>query len=390
MNISKRILPADRRPQDAQNALTGKRQMPPQNRRINSAGQSSYTKRPSDGQKPRTVKNMSAQPRNKSAPYGTPTQKNRPVKLRMQTVNTVNKKQIKVRRKLTPEEIAAQKRMREAYLRKQKIYKIKLRDYKLKLFKEWLRVFLCRLMVFSVMFVLFFLITTMFFFVNLLNNGSPDTGVYNIQTGSEYDLIAVKAVKGNLLFRNGAYYINVTDIASYCEFTTTGDMTQMRFISKGENNDNVRFKIGDAVIFVNGVRARLSAPIIGEGDSIYVPVEFFNKYALGITVNVDTAGRKITVSRTFDEATSTIISEFEVENLLRKSKGQAQKAVSELAVDIGYEDIKFTLRRDEPTEHIDENSIGSDLLVITDPAYIASQKALAEGTATQTNGAVLN
>jgi hypothetical protein len=97
--------------------------------------------------------------------------------------------------------------------------------------------------------------------------------------------------------------------------------------------------------------------------------------------------RKITISRTFDEATSEIISDFEAENSLRETKGETQKAVSELAVDIGYGDIEFTLRRDQPTDHIEENSIGSELLRITDPAYIASQKALADGTAAQTGTA---
>lgn len=292
-------------------------------------------------------------------------------------------KQKKVKRKPTAEEIALQVRKREAYKHRQAIYKKKLRDYRYRLIKEWLRVFLCRFVVFAVMFVFSFLVSIIFFFVSLLNNGSPDTGVYICQTGGIYDVVDVKTVKGNLMFRNGTYYINVTDIASYCEFTTTGDVTQIRFISKSQSNDNVRFKIGDAVIYVNGVRVRLTVPIIGEGDSIYVPVEFFNKYALGITVNINEQERKITISRTFDEVTIAIITEFETENLLRQAKGENQKDVSELSVDIGYGDIAFTLHRNEPTEHIDEYTIGRDLLLITDPEYIASLKKLAEQTETQ-------
>ena len=101
--------------------------------------------------------------------------------------------------------------------------------------------------------------------------------MYTCQTGSEYDLVSVKTVKGDTLFRNGTYYINITEIASYCEFTTTGDITQLRFISKGKSNYNVRFKIVDAVIYVNGVQVRLQAPVIGSGENIYVPVEFFDK-----------------------------------------------------------------------------------------------------------------
>ncbi len=295
----------------------------------------------------------------------------------------VSVKQIKVRRKPTAEEIALQLRKREAYKRRQEIYKKNLRDYRIRLFKEWLRVFLCRFVLFALMFVFFFLVSTIFFFVNLLNNGSPDTGVYTCQTGSIYDVVEVKTVKGNLMFRNGTYYINVTDIASYCEFTTTGDVTQIRFISKSLNNDNVRFKVGDAVIYVNGVRVRLTVPVIGEGDSIYVPVEFFNKYALGINVNINEQERKITISRTFDDVTSSVISEFETENLFRKSKGENEKDVSTLSVEIGYGDIAFTLHRNEPTEHIDEYTIGRDLLLITDPEYIASLKKLAEQAETQ-------
>jgi hypothetical protein len=390
MNKNSRILPADRRPQGIINPS-----------RMNTAG------RPWDVQKPRTVSssprtapNKSGHPyNNNKTPYNKSADKqlkNKPINYRMQTVDAINKKKVKVKRRLSPEEIAAKKRRQELYRRKQIIYNKQLHEYKVKLFKEWFRVFLCRLMVLFVMFTSFLIITGVIFFMNLLHNGSPDTGVYTCQTGSDYDVIAVKTVKANLLFRNGVYYINVTDIASYCQFTTTGDLTQIRFISKGAGNDNVRFKINDAVIYVNGVRERLSAPIISEGDNIFVPVEFFDKYALGITVNVNAEERKITISRTFDEATSAIISEFETENSLRESKGETQKAVSELEVNIGYGDIEFTLRRDEPTENIDENSLGSNLLLITDPAYIASQKALADGTtqtdvtATQTNGTISN
>lgn len=397
-----RIPPADRRLQGAVNILrmnaAGKQSMGPnrqkpapvqtaqKNRNKTVPAQSIYFPRSSGNQQtvpyPRIPGNVSAYgQRNLKSGKNIPHKKS-------QTISTKNiqkrasvKKTIK--RKPTAEEIALQLRKREEYKRRQAIYKQKLRDYRYRLFKEWLRVFLCRFVVFAVMFVFFFLVSIIFFFVNLFNNGSPDTGVYTCQTGSIYDVVEVKTVKGNLIFRNGTYYINVTDIASYCEFTTTGDVTQIRFISKSQSNDNVRFKIGDAVIYVNGIRVRLTVPIIGEGDSIYVPVEFFDKYALGITVNIDEQERKVTISRTFDEVTTAIISDFETENLLRQAKGEDQKEVSELSVDIVYGDIAFTLHRNDPTEHIDEYTIGRDLLLITDPEYIASLKKLAEQAETQ-------
>ncbi|MHB1152242.1 MAG: stalk domain-containing protein [Eubacteriales bacterium] len=396
-----RISPADRRLKGAVNILrmnaaekqrsVPNRQKPApaqsvhMNRQKTAPAQSVYVPRSSVNQQalsyPRISGNASVngQKNSNSGKY-IPNNKNQTGSVK-KNQKRVSVKQIK--RKPTAEEIALQLRKREAYKRRQEIYKKNLRDYRYRLFKEWLRVFLCRLVVFAVMFVFFLLVSTIFFFVNLLNNGSPDTGVYTCQTGSIYDVVEVKTVKGNLMFRNGTYYINVTDIASYCEFTTTGDVTQIRFISKSQSNDNVRFKVGDAVIYVNGVRVRLTVPVIGEGDSIYVPVEFFNKYALGINVHIDEQERKITVSRSFDDVTASIISEFETENLYRQSKGENQKDVSELSVDIGYGDIAFTLRRNEPTEHIDEYTIGRDLLLITDPEYIANLKKLAEQAETQ-------
>ncbi len=289
-----------------------------------------------------------------------------------------------VKRKQTVEEIALRKQKQEAYKRKQALYKKKLHEYNIKLFKNRLRIFFNRFILFAFMFLLVFLTWIVLFFINLLNNGSPDSGVYTYQTGSIYDVVDVKTVKGNLVFRNGTYYINVTDIASYCEFTTTGDVSQIRFISKSPGNDNVRFKIGESIIYVNGICARLSVPIIGEGDSIYVPVEFFYKYAIGISVIIDEEKRQIIISRTFDDPTSTVISEFEMENLLRESKNEEPIDISELSVDIGYGDIAFTLRQNEPTEHIDEYTIGRDLFLITDPEYIAGLKKLAEENKLQT------
>ncbi|MDD4774176.1 MAG: copper amine oxidase N-terminal domain-containing protein [Eubacteriales bacterium] len=284
----------------------------------------------------------------------------------------------KKRRKLTAEEIKLQARRRNEHKQKQKKLKEKQLAYKFKLFKDRLRVYLCRFVVFTAMFIFALLISTLLFFVNLFTNISPQKGVYICQTGGIYDVFDVKTVKGDTIYRNGTFYINVTDIAAYCGFTTTGDIKQIRFISKNKDNDNVRLKIGDAVIYINGVPARLTAPVTAEGDSIFVPVEFFDKYALGINVNIDEQERKITISRAFDETTSNIISEFETENLLRQAKGESQMNVSELSVDIGYGDISFTLRRDEPTEHIDEYTIGRDLLLITDPEYIANLRKLAE------------
>ena len=293
-------------------------------------------------------------------------------------VKQQNTKTIKVNRKLTAEEIKLQARRRNEYIRKQKIIKEKQRANSFMLFKERLKIYLWRFVVFAVMFVFTLLISTLFFFVNLLTDFSPQKGVYTCQTGGMYDVFDIKSVKGDTIYRNGTYYINITDIATYCGFTTTGDIKQIRFISKNKNNDNVRIKIGEAIVYINGVPARLTVPVIGEGDSIFVPIEFFDKYALGIDVNIDEQEKKITITRGFDETTSNIISEFETENLLRQAKGESQKRISELSIDIVYGDITFTLRRDEPTEHIDEYTIGRDLLLITDPEYIANLLKLAE------------
>ncbi len=380
MSQNKRKPSADRRPQGTVSNAAGKQRKAPVRNTIKTA-QTGKFYGPAEKQQKR------AQPsaKNNASAYKSYNEKsvNAPRKSQAKITPQKSRKipQVtpgKAVTKPTAEEIARQMQKREAYKRRQFIYKKKLRDYRYRLFKEWLRIFFYRFILFILMFAFCFMISVVFFFVNLMNNGSPDTGVYTFQTGGIYDVKEIKTMKGSLIFRNGSYYINMTDIAAYCDFTTTGDVGQMRYISNNKNNDNVIFRTGDSVIYVNRVRVRLKAPVIAEDDDVYIPAEYFDKYVQGISLDINEKERKLTISRSFDEGTSLLVSDFETENLLKLAKGEEQTDIGDFSVNIGYGEISFTLHESEPTEHIDEYTIGRDLLLITDPEYAENLKKLAE------------
>ena len=159
------------------------------------------------------------------------------------------------------------------------------------------------------------------------------------QIGANDSVVSVRSIRRNTLYRDGLLYINMSELASYCEFTTTGTVREIRFISKTETNDNVRFILGTPIAYVNGYQVRLNGAVIYEDDAVLVPSDFITHYVSGLDVSVDEKTGKVILSRTVD------------------ANYEAPVSIRDNAGDVHYEQIVFTLQQQQPCERISESSV---------------------------------
>ena len=258
------------------------------------------------------------------------------------------KKQTRVqKRQRTPEDIRREQVFKAEQLRRRKA----LRAKQAKRMKAAFRVFLRRLAVFGVMFTVLLILSAAIFFIRLHANTPEKPGTYQYIIGTEDDLYAKTAVSGSTLFRKGQLYLNMTQIAPYCDLTTAGDIHAIRFIAMDNDNNNVKFLLNTPIAYINGVRIRLSSVVVYEDGTIYVPAEFFEKYVTGLTISVDEKEQTVTVSRQINE----------------EAEQPAVTVTSSETPGPVYVGIGFTLQPPEPTANIIEASLGMDLLEKTDP-----------------------
>lgn len=109
------------------------------------------------------------------------------------------------------------------------------------------------------------------------------------------------------VMRGGSMYVNFTRIAQKFGVTLTGSYDEMRFVL-GESGEFVRFVPNDLIAEVNGGRIRLGAPPILEGENLYVPVAFIERYMDGISVKYDESAHSLTVKRVSYGAEDKVIS----------------------------------------------------------------------------------
>ena len=138
------------------------------------------------------------------------------------------------------------------------------------------------------------------------------------------------------IYKNSKIYINMDDIARLCNMATTGDINELRFISLDDESENVSFVLSTRIAFVNGEEIRLTSDTIAKNDIVYVPIEFFNEYVEGITVNYDE-----------DESTLKILKDVvETKTILNTDGSETTEEI--------YAPLKFKLKAQKPSESINE------------------------------------
>lgn len=133
---------------------------------------------------------------------------------------------------------------------------------------------------------------------NLFRGGLQNGGSISYTLGTEeYDGYLKTEIRYGTLFRDGVMMLNMNHIAGLCELTTTGDLTQMHFYSRGELGHEVVFHVGTRSAVVNGVPITLAARSVLEGDTLYVSADFFERFAGGLDIVWDEKKESLTITR---------------------------------------------------------------------------------------------
>ena len=95
----------------------------------------------------------------------------------------------------------------------------------------------------------------------------------------------------------GDVMVNFTRIAALCSMTSTGDSSELRYITIDENTENVRFVVGTNIVYMNGMQDRMDGVCRIIGNDLWVPITFVTDFMTGISAEVDEKAHKITVTR---------------------------------------------------------------------------------------------
>jgi hypothetical protein len=259
--------------------------------------------------------------------------KGQPGKLRAQTA-AQRRRDINERRGITPEQAAFLRRRSEIkryYIKKRRISAITL--------------FFARFTALVIVYLVLFVVTSGLF-VFSLNAAGPSPGedvTYQLGEKKGDDGYKVETLKYRDRVRDGQLYLNFTEVAEYLGFVTTGDMSELRYLTKYSGGEEVLFAVGTSSVTVNGSMTRMPVPAYYEGGTLYVPLDFIKTYIKGISVGINEENGRLVLYRLYT----------------LNSKGEKI-----------YEDITFTLKPQVPSEHIDENSLPVDIKLATEPKNV--------------------
>ena len=203
--------------------------------------------------------------------------------------------------------------------------------------------FLTRFTLLVIIYVVFFAISSGLFALSLVVTW-PEKGedvVYQLGENKKDTLYKVETLEYGGRVRDGQIYLNFSDIADYLDFVTTGDLTQLRYLTKYTDGEEVVFDVGATSVTVNGNMTRMPAPSYYEGGALYVPLDFIKTYIRGISVGINEDNGRLVLYREYTLSTKN------------------EKV---------YGDITFTLKQQKPTEHIDENGLPADIKLATEPS----------------------
>ncbi len=134
----------------------------------------------------------------------------------------------------------------------------------------------------------------------LPHHNTPETSDYVYQVGPDKNYYSKKVLSWKTVRNGDQYYLNMTELADFCDLTTTGDERAIRYIVK-ETGETVELVIGQSVAYVNGLQERTGADTLLKNGVVYASMDFVDHCFDGITVTLDTEKNKITVLRDTDE-----------------------------------------------------------------------------------------
>lgn len=242
------------------------------------------------------------------------------------------------RRKLSPEEI-------EDMRRREKIRLFQLRQKR----KNRLRALLFRILITAAAYLIMLAVTCGTFAFSIYSGMNPEYPGYTYTIGSkDADDTVVTTYDGSFIFRSGMLYVNLSDIASYFGWVTTGDYESVRYIipsSDGTDYQELLFDIGSDGVTVNGTRIRMEGNSFEYERELFVPISFLEKNVNGILITKNEKKHRIQIEH----------------SQVADSDGKLQN-----------EDITLSIKKDVPSEHIDYLSVAT---------YIQAKQAAEEAAA---------
>jgi len=233
-------------------------------------------------------------------------------------------------RKLTPEEIAEQKRLREEAKKRAR-----------EEFKKLVDMVVARVMLFLMMFGVLFVFCSGCMFLSLLTGNSPDRSPFTLvitQSIAPLDYVPItERVSYDRTVINGRPYINFSRIAGLYDYITTGDEDVVSFLSDVNAEQKVSFHISSGYFEINGVPGRMAYSVYRIDDEIYVPIDFISDYMTGMTVEYLPDSRTVKLTRENDSKLDSFIKP------------------------------QFSLHTDAPNTNVAEGSLDDDTLLMTDP-----------------------
>ncbi len=186
--------------------------------------------------------------------------------------------------------------------------------------------------VFVIIFALMSGMIALSFYLNLTHTEQKDYGDLKITMGlsNKVNEIESQSIRQEKYIRGGVMYLDMTEIASCFEFVVTGEKSERRYITDVKNGEYVRFYTGSSVAEINGTMIRLDSSVIKDGESVFVPVSFFDDYVNGMKVDFDEDEAMISVLR---------LTEFDEKDRIVEAK------------------ISFKLKKSGECAHIDENKL---------------------------------
>lgn len=142
----------------------------------------------------------------------------------------------------------------------------------------------------------------------LPHHTTQETNDYIYQVGPDHNYYSRKVFSWDVIRSGNLYYLDMTELADYCEMTTTGNDEAIRYIVK-ETGETVEFVLGQSIAFINGIQERTGGNAYQKNGKVYVPMDFVNRCFDGIEATVDLENNKITILReTTEDGTSLTLS----------------------------------------------------------------------------------
>jgi len=279
------------------------------------------------------------------------------------------KKKVK---KLTKEQIK-QIREQKAYLRSKQIKKV--------LQKITVKAILsAKVILSSLALTLIFLLLYVLIMALMIFSGTKKKYDCTYTIGRYEENIIEHTYDEEYVIPNDVPYVNVDDLIDYCGFSVSGDASQIKIIITGKDSSYVSFTKGDSNIYINGTRYRMNEPVIKRGDSMWIPIEFLNKYVNGVTATYDYEEHSLLVCKDYTDECAELVDKYEKS----REDDDTTNNIPYSTLKFEYKEMSFSAVPHNATSVIREDSLSSTILYLTDPVRLAEeaeQKRLAEEAA---------